>query len=195
MSGLRFVGYRNNKLNRKGLKDIYKEAFPREEKIPFWMLKMLTRDGRGEFYGVYDHEELIGLVYNVYYKDIIYISYLAIDDTKRGAGYGGRILQTIQKKYSDSRIFLCIEEMDPNAENYEQRVRRKAFYESNGFKMQPFQVKEGIVMYDAMCVADREPEITRKECDELMKHYFGIWTFVIYVKKYTDKIVELFAKK
>lgn len=54
MSGLRFVGYRNNKLNRKGLKDIYKEAFPREEKIPFWMLKMLTRDGRGEFYGVYD---------------------------------------------------------------------------------------------------------------------------------------------
>ena len=52
-----------------------------------------------------------------------------------------------------------------------------------------------IVMYDAMCVADREPEITRKECDELMKHYFGIWTFVIYVKKYTDKIVELFAKK
>lgn len=45
MSGLRFVGYRNNKLNRKGLKDIYKEAFPREEKIPFWMLKMLTRDG------------------------------------------------------------------------------------------------------------------------------------------------------
>ena len=52
-----------------------------------------------------------------------------------------------------------------------------------------------IVMYDAMCVADREPEITRKECDELMKHYFGIWTFVIYVKKYTDKIVELFEKK
>ena len=64
---------------------------------------MLTRDGRGEFYGVYDHEELIGLVYNVYYKDIIYISYLAIDDTKREAGYGGAI-QTIQKKYSDSRV-------------------------------------------------------------------------------------------
>lgn len=84
--------------------------------------------------------------------------------------------------------------MDPNAENYEQRVRRKAFYESNGFKMLPFQVKEGIVMYDAMCVADREPEITRKECDELMKHYFGIWTFVIYVKKYTDKIAGLFEK-
>ena len=73
--------------------------------------------------------------------------------------------------------------------------RRKAFYESNGFKMLPFQVKEGIVMYDAMCVADREPEITRKECDELMKHYFGIWTFVIYVKKYTDKIAGVFDGK
>ena len=32
MSGLRFVGYRNNKLNRKGLKDIYKEAFPKRRK-------------------------------------------------------------------------------------------------------------------------------------------------------------------
>ena len=52
-----------------------------------------------------------------------------------------------------------------------------------------------IVMYDAMCVADREPEITRKECDELMKHYFGIWTFVIYVKKYTDKIAGVFGWK
>ena len=52
-----------------------------------------------------------------------------------------------------------------------------------------------IVMYDAMCVADREPEITRKECDELMKHYFGIWTFVIYVKKYTDKIAGVFGGK
>ena len=58
MSGLRFVGYRNNKLNRKGLKEIYKEAFPREEKIPFWMLKMLARGSRGEFYGVYDQDEL-----------------------------------------------------------------------------------------------------------------------------------------
>ena len=35
-----------------------------------------------------------------------------------------------------------------------------------------------IVMYDAMCVADREPEITRKECDELMKHYFGIMEII-----------------
>ena len=52
-----------------------------------------------------------------------------------------------------------------------------------------------IVMYDAMCVADREPEITRKECDELMEHYFGIWTFVIYVKKYTDKIAGVFGWK
>ena len=117
MSGLRFVGYRNNKLNRKGLKHIYKEAFPREEKIPFWMLKMLTRDGRGEFYGVYDQEELIGLVYNVYYKDIIYLSYLAIDDPKRGAGYGGRILQTITKKYSERRLFLSTTEMDTTGEN------------------------------------------------------------------------------
>lgn len=195
MSGLRFVGYRNNKLNRKGLKDIYKEAFPREEKIPFWMLKMLTRDGRGEFYGVYDHEELIGLVYNVYYKDIIYISYLAIDDTKRGAGYGGEFYRPFRKS-TVTVVFSCVSKRWIRRQRInEQRVRRKAFYESNGFKMLPFQVKEGIVMYDAMCVADREPEITRKECDELMKHYFGIWTFVIYVKKYTDKIVELFEKK
>ena len=194
MTRLRFVGYRNDKENRKGLKKIYKEAFPREEKIPFWMLKLLARRGRGEFYGVYDQKELAGLVYNVYYKDIIYISYLAVDDEKRGSGYGSRILQTIQKKFSSSRIFLCIEEMDPGAENYEQRVRRKAFYESNGFKMLPFQVREGVVMYDAMCVADREPEITREECDKLMKHYFGIWTLVIYVKKYTDKIAGLLGR-
>lgn len=194
MSRLRFVGYRNKKESRKQLKHLYEEAFPLEERIPFWLLKLLTRGGKGEFYGVYDQDELAGMIYNVYHKDIVYVSYFAVNDAKRGCGYGSRILQVIQKKYSTQRIFLCIEEMDPHAENYDQRVKRKAFYERNGFRMMDFQVSEGTIMYDAMCVADREPELTQEECEELMRVYFGLGRIVLKMKKYTDPIVGLLKK-
>lgn len=180
MSKLRFVGYQNKKESRKDLRKLYDAAFPKDEQLPFWLIKIRLKKGLGELYGIYDEEEFVGLVHNAFYKDMVYIFYFAIHESQRGKGYGGRVLQTLQKKYSDKRIFLCIEAMNPKAENYDQRVKRKAFYERNGFKMLPFGVKEGNMEYDCMAVDGREPEITAKECESLMSHFLGpfmkIWT-------------------
>ncbi len=191
MSRLRFVGYQNKKENRKDLRRLYETAFPKEEKLPFWMLKARARNGVAEFYGIYDDEEFVGLIYNSFYKDMVYIFFFAIHESQRGKGYGGRILQTLQKKYSDKRIFLCIEAMDPEAENYDQRIKRKAFYEKNGLEMLPFSVQEGAMEYDCMAVAGRGPEITPKDCESLVNHYFGM--FKIYLTP-RQKLGELKRK-
>ncbi len=186
MSKLRFVGYQNKKESRKDLRKLYDRAFPKEEQIPFWMIKLRSKKGLGELYGIYDEDEFIGLVHNAFYKDMVYIFYFAIHESRRGMGYGGRILKILQKKYRDKRIFLCIEAMDPKAENYDQRVKRKAFYERNGFKMLPFSVQEGTMEYDCMAVDGREPEIRAEDCESLVKHFFGPLMKILIVKQKID---------
>ena len=67
--------------------------------------------------------------------DVVILLYLAISDAVRGKGYGSAVLQAVQKKYAGKRIILNIEEMDEQAANYAQRVKRKAFYQKNGFEI------------------------------------------------------------
>ena len=42
-------------------------------------------------------------------------------------------LELISQRYPDNRIILDIEAEDPTAPNCEQRIKRKAFYERNGY--------------------------------------------------------------
>ena len=77
-------------------------------------------------------------------------SYLAISDAVRGKVYGSAVLQAVQKKYAGKRIILNIEEMDETGPNYAQRVKRKAFYQKNGFEILDYKVREISTTYDMM---------------------------------------------
>ena len=76
MSELKIV---NIQKYNKEIKKLYREAFPKNERIPISILQLLTRKNKAKFYAIYDGEEFIGLLYNVYYKDIVLILYLAIE--------------------------------------------------------------------------------------------------------------------
>ncbi len=185
---LHFTSYHRSKALEQTLDELFDQAFPPEEQVPLFLMKLRARQGKAGYYGIYEGKNLVGLLYNIYYKDMIYVLFLAIDENCQGKGYGGRVLQALQRRYPDKRIYLCIETMDPKADNYEQRLRRKAFYERNGFKLLSFQMKEGFMTYDTMAVAGREPEVTKRECEALMVYFFGIWGLSIYGKQIVDKI-------
>ena len=191
---LHFISYHKSKELENSLKRIYDQAFPDEEKTPLFLMKLRARQGKAGYYGIYDKKNLVGLLYNIYYKDLIYVLFFAIDENLRGCGYGGRVLKILQSKYQNKRIFLCIESMDPKADNYEQRLKRKAFYERNGFEMLTFTLREGLVTYDTMAVATRNPKVTKKECQELMLHFFGIFGINIYIKQLFYKIEDALKK-
>lgn len=109
MSNLKIV---NIPKYTKEIKNLYKEAFPRNERIPIRILQLLTRKNKAKIYGIFDGGEFIGLLYNVYYKDIVLILYLAINNKFRGKGYGSKVLDLIKQKYSKNRIILNIEQID-----------------------------------------------------------------------------------
>lgn len=179
MINLKFLDIKNNREYNKKVKKLYNSAFPKEERIPILLLKLLARKNKAKFYGIYDNKKFVGLVYNVYYKDIIFIYYLAIDKESRGQGYGSKVLEFIKQKYSQYRIILSIEPVDKNANNYEQRIKRKEFYTKNGFRDANYTIKERNIIYDMLYC---NKKVTLQEFQELIKNYFGKILYLCFYK-------------
>ncbi len=159
-----------NKITQKKLKKLYLTAFPAEERAPFFLIMSKAKSGKGEMLAAYDREEFIGFAYMVCYKDLAYIFYLAVEENKRGKGYGGKILKAVKEKYSGSRIFLAREQLDESAENYTQRVNRHTFYLNNGFTDLPCQIKEASVIYDVMGIGGT---VSADEYETLIASWIG----------------------
>lgn len=170
MSDLNFVDIKEN---NKNIKSLYKSAFPANERMPFWLLKRLAKKENADFYGIYDKEKFVGIIYNIYHKDIVFIFYFAINESLRGQGYGTKVLDSIKQKYDNHRIVLNIEEIDLNSSNNEQRLKRKKFYEKSGFKDLNYKVKEAGVVYETLCYSPNNVMVSKEEYMEMMKKYFG----------------------
>ena len=103
------------------------------EQVPLFLLYRKAKQHKIDFLAVLDDGKFVGLASAAMQGDVVILLYLAISDAVRGKGYGSAVLQAVQKKYAGKRIILNIEEMDEQAANYAQRVKRKSFYQKNGF--------------------------------------------------------------
>ena len=165
-------------------KPTYQEAFPKVERMPMWMVKCFTRPKTSAFYTVYEGAQYVGLVDCVYWKDLLYILYFAIDQNLRGKGYGGRILQEICSRYAGYRIILCAEEVDQSYSNYEQWRSRMQFYERNGFQASGEKLKEAGVVYDILCYHGCKVEKT--EYFSLFRNYLGNFLYHVVYRKIAE---------
>lgn len=111
---------------------LYQAAFPASEKKPFSMIVSMSRNGKTDVWYCEDVGEFAGLVITINGSDKILLDYLAVNEKRRGQGLGSRILQTMRQIYAGKGVFLEIEVVDENTENYEERKRRKQFYLANG---------------------------------------------------------------
>lgn len=170
MTNIKFIDIKKHK---KHIKKLYKYAFPANERVPFWLLKRLAKKENADFFGIYDKQNFIGLVYIINYKDIVFIFYLAIDENLRGQGYGTKVLSAIKEKYDNHRIVLNIEEIDSKSSNNEQRLKRKKFYQKNGFIDLNYKIREAGVMYETLCYSKNNATVDKEEYMEMMRNYFG----------------------
>lgn len=154
----------------KILKELYLEAFPDEERAPFFLIMSKAKRGRAEMLTAYDGNEFVGFVYMVCYRDMAYLFYLAVDKNKRGMGYGGKIVEAVKSRYKGRRIFLARERIEKSAENYKQRVSRRNFYIRCGFRDLPCYIKEASVIYAVMGIGGR---ISADEYDKLITSWTG----------------------
>ena len=70
-------------------------------------------------------------------------SILRLDPAARGKGCGTRAMAALRGQYAGRRLFLAAEALDPAADNYAARVRRKQFYLRCGLQDLHARVREG----------------------------------------------------
>ena len=123
------------------IKKIFKGSFPKEERMPFFLMLLLTKIQSMEFISFYDGDTLCGFVYMVSNQNVTFIIYLAVDEELRSKGYGSCIISDVQKLYPNNKIVLYIDQSDVEALDKEQRIKRKNFYIRNNFKESGYLVQ------------------------------------------------------
>lgn len=165
------------------IKQIYLNSFPEDERAPFGMLARKAAKKNVDWFAILDGDKCIGFFYNVLYKeDLVYLFYFAIDESQRGRGYGSAALSALKREYRGKRLFLAMEEMNEDADNFAQRLARKEFYEFNGFRDMKTKLIEGTVIYDVMSIGGT---VDKLEYHNLMMSWLG-WFRIMVRTKFLD---------
>ncbi len=117
----------------KKIKKLYKNAFPSCERKPFSVIKKMYKKGKTDILCFVDDEGFAGFATTINGESEILIDYLAIAEEKRGRGKGKKAVELLLEKYKHLGVFLEIERPFEDAENYQERIKRKDFYLSSGF--------------------------------------------------------------
>lgn len=167
---MKVKNYKHDREIRQKIKTIYENAFPDDEKAPFSLIMRRVKQKKAEILVAYDNGEVIGFAYTVCHGNLAYLFYLAIDEKKRGMGYGRKLIEAVKVRYKGKRLFLAREQLDKSADNYAQRVSRRNFYVKCGFSDLPCRIKEATVIYDVMGIGGN---VSAKEYDVLITSWAG----------------------
>ena len=165
---IRFEKIDENTKNLEDIKHLYMDAFPFEERIPFYIM-VSVGNGRGvEFLSIYDDDTWLGFIHTLVGEKLSYIFYFAIDGSLRQSGYGSKIIREYKKMYP--KLSLAIEPIEEGSDNIRQRKKRLAFYEKNGFETLDTRVVEMGVEFELM--GARGMEIKESDYKSLVKKFF-----------------------
>lgn len=129
-------------LNLKEIIKVYDELmvrdFPACEIKPFAAIERMFLNGEYFAYGNYENEELIAyaLISKTKEGNVGLLDYLAVNEGKRGSGYGSKTLKEIKEFFKDRWDGLIVEAEHigyaKGEGDQEKRQRRISFYEKNG---------------------------------------------------------------
>lgn len=149
--------YINNGKYMDEIEKLYLEAFPKDERFPFWILEECSKENNSDLYAFIDNDKFIGMCYIVNCVNAYYLMYLAVEPNLRNKNYGSKILSKLKEKYQ--LLFLSIDEPNDSIS-----IRRKNFYLKNGFYDINRVYEDTGINYEILCTDDRY-EIT----DNIMK--------------------------
>ena len=144
------------------VKELYKAAFPANERKPFFLLKRRQRQGLSEILIVREGPDALGFMVTAEYRDMVMLDYFAIRPDGRGRGTGKKAFALLKESCEGERLFLEIERPTPDAENLRERARRKAFYLQSG--MQPSGIAVRIFGTDMELLHASEPVSFEEYC-------------------------------
>ncbi len=165
---IRFEKIDENTKNLEDIKQLYMDAFPFDERIPFYIMVSVGNDRGVEFLSIYDDDTWLGFIHTLVGEKLSYIFYFAIDGGLRQSGYGSKIIREYKKIHP--KLSLAIEPIEEDSDNIKQRKKRLAFYEKNGFETLDTKVVEMGVEFELM--GTKGMEIKESDYKSLVKKFF-----------------------
>ena len=165
---IRFEKIDENTKNLEEIKQLYMDAFPFDERIPFYIMVSVGNDRGVEFLSIYDDDTWLGFIHTLVGEKLSYIFYFAIDGGLRHSGYGSKIIREYKKIHP--KLSLAIEPIEEDSDNIKQRKKRLAFYKKNGFETLDTKVVEMGVEFELM--GAKGMEIKESDYKSLVKKFF-----------------------
>lgn len=107
-------------------------AFPYEERRDCFDQKKCLKNKYFKFFEIYDGNTAVGFTALWVFENFVFIEHIAIDEDKRGGGYGSKAIELIKEKYNKPII------LEAEAPVTEQQIKRIKFYERLNFKVNNF---------------------------------------------------------
>ena len=104
-------------------------AFPYEERRDCYDEKECLKNEKFKLLEIYDGETEVGFTALWVFGNFVFIEHIAIDENKRGGGYGSKAIEQVKVKYNKPII------LEAEAPVTEQQIKRIKFYERLGFKV------------------------------------------------------------
>ena len=159
--------------DREKIKKLYQTAFPKEELLPWWIVRLLTVQKCVDLTGYYQEETFAGFTFTATAGNILFVLFFAVEENSRGKGFGSEILQYLKDCNPGKTIVLNVEPLDASAENNHQRIRRMAFYKKNGFYDTGYNIREVGGVFRVLATA---PELDTAAYGKVFrKMSLGLW--------------------
>lgn len=161
----------------EGLQELYEEAFPKEEQIPYDRLIQLVGEMSLDFVVYYqdacEQSEILGFTIVFPAKNFDWFWYFAVRKDFRGKGFGQQILTQLIREYSTKSLILDMESPTQICENQEQRKRRHRFYLRNGFRDTNVYKTFDSITYTILIKGEKT--FTMKDYDDVINELKCFW--------------------
>ena len=175
------VNINKDKNLKRKVKELYKSAFPKEEQLPWSILRLVSMEKHSAINAYLDGDKFCGFTFSTAIENVYFIMFFAVDASIRGKGYGSKILSKIKDDNKGKTVILNIEPIVEDAENFDERKARLAFYQKNGFYDTGYLVREVGGVFTVMATDENiDIEVYKKVFRALT---FGIWNVEIKPKK------------
>ncbi len=111
-------------------------AFPLEERRDFLDQLECLKDERFKFFEIMDGSSPVGFIAIWKLNDFVFLEHLAIDQDKRSGGFGTKAIELLK---STCNLPVILEAEAPVTE---QQIKRIAFYDRLGFKVNDFYYEQ-----------------------------------------------------
>lgn len=129
---------------------LYRASFEEWERIPFFALRARSASKEVDMLAFCENGEFCGFACLTLNDKAAYIQYLAVEESMRGRGLGGEMLDALVNHYESKSVALDIHAVRPGTDGSKLRAHHRKLYTEHEYKASGYGYRDGGVVYEIL---------------------------------------------